>query len=275
MFLGRTIMQPLLLDLRVHLRVPEDRPGRSAAIRRDFSTLLVGRRDRERDDLPGSAGGRAAARAGLRLHPRDRRPRARADAGVGRRRREGRRRARSRRCSRRSSCSRSRAFIPADAGAPHVHWFYLLTLLPLAAVMSASLGLTIGTRVQPRQVPLIFSLLVIPMTFLGAVYYPWKNLTPLPWLKIDRARQPARLHERRACASRSPTACRTCPRSRSTSRSIGFTVRVPEARHRRLQEARPELTERTELVAEGSGPLARASFTATSASRSWSIHSPS
>jgi ABC-2 type transport system permease protein len=49
--------------------------------------------------------------------------------------------------------------------------------------MSAALGLTIGTRVEPRQVPLIFSLLVIPMTFLGAVYYPWKNLTPLPWLK--------------------------------------------------------------------------------------------
>src|SRR5262249_53560586 len=44
--------------------------------------------------------------------------------------------------------------------------------------------LTIGTRVEPRQVPLIFSLLVIPMTFLGAVYYPWKNLTPLPWLKV-------------------------------------------------------------------------------------------
>jgi ABC-2 type transport system permease protein len=50
--------------------------------------------------------------------------------------------------------------------------------------LSASLGLTIGTRVQPRQVPLIFSLLVIPMTFLGAVYYPWRNLTPVPWLKI-------------------------------------------------------------------------------------------
>ena len=49
--------------------------------------------------------------------------------------------------------------------------------------MSAALGLTIGTRVEPRQVPLIFSLLVIPMTFLGAVYYPWKSLTPLPWLK--------------------------------------------------------------------------------------------
>ena len=75
------------------------------------------------------------------------------------------------------------AFIPATPVHLHVQWFYLLTILPLAAVMSAAMGLTIGTRVEPRQVPLIFSLLVIPMTFLGAVYYPWKNLTPLPWLK--------------------------------------------------------------------------------------------
>jgi ABC-2 type transport system permease protein len=75
-------------------------------------------------------------------------------------------------------------FIPANDVHLSVHWPYLVTLLPLAAVMSAAFGLTIGTRVEPRQVPLIFSLLVIPMTFLGAVYYPWINLTPLPWLKV-------------------------------------------------------------------------------------------
>jgi ABC-2 type transport system permease protein len=73
--------------------------------------------------------------------------------------------------------------IPATPVHINVHWLSLITLLPLAAAMSACFGLTIGTRVEPRQVPLIFSLLVIPMTFLGAVYYPWKNLTPLPWLK--------------------------------------------------------------------------------------------
>jgi ABC-2 type transporter len=50
-------------------------------------------------------------------------------------------------------------------------------------VLGASLGLTVGTRVQPRQVALVFSLLVLPMTFLGAVYYPWQGLEPLPWLK--------------------------------------------------------------------------------------------
>jgi ABC-2 type transport system permease protein len=75
------------------------------------------------------------------------------------------------------------AFIPATPVHLSVHWPYLLTILPLAAFMSAALGLTIGTRVEPRQVPLIFSLLVIPMTFLGAVYYPWQSLSPLPWLK--------------------------------------------------------------------------------------------
>jgi len=75
-------------------------------------------------------------------------------------------------------------FIPATPVHLSVHWLYLITLLPLAAAMSAAFGLTIGTRVEPRQVPLIFSLLVIPMTFLGAVYYPWRNLTPLPWLKV-------------------------------------------------------------------------------------------
>jgi len=74
-------------------------------------------------------------------------------------------------------------FIPATPVHINVHWFSLLTLLPLCAAMSATFGLTIGTRVEPRQVPLIFSLLVIPMTFLGAVYYPWQSLTPLPWLK--------------------------------------------------------------------------------------------
>ena len=76
-------------------------------------------------------------------------------------------------------------FIPANKVHLSVHWPYLVTLLPLAAVMRAAFGLTIGTRVEPRQVPLIFSLLVIPMTFLGAVYYPWRTLTPLP---VERVR---------------------------------------------------------------------------------------
>ncbi len=73
--------------------------------------------------------------------------------------------------------------VPATDVHFDVNWLVLVTFLPLAAVLGASLGLTVGTRVEPRQVPLVFSLLVLPMTFLGAVYYPWQGLEPLPWLK--------------------------------------------------------------------------------------------
>ncbi|MFP3900438.1 MAG: ABC transporter permease [Acidimicrobiia bacterium] len=73
--------------------------------------------------------------------------------------------------------------VPASEVRIVIDWPIALTFLPLAAVLSASLGLTVGTRVEPRQVSLIFSLLVIPMTFLGAVYYPWERLDALPVLK--------------------------------------------------------------------------------------------
>lgn len=29
----------------------------------------------------------------------------------------------------------------------------------------------------------MFSIIVIPVTFLGATYYPWAQLDPIPWLK--------------------------------------------------------------------------------------------
>ena len=74
-------------------------------------------------------------------------------------------------------------FIPVAHVTLTVDCLRLLTLLPLAAVTGASLGLVIGTRVSPRQVPLVFGLVVIPITFLGATYYSWESLSPIPWLK--------------------------------------------------------------------------------------------
>lgn len=75
------------------------------------------------------------------------------------------------------------AVVPATSVHITVRWPLLLTVMPLAALLGASLGLTIGTRAEPRQVPLIFSVIVIPITFLGATYYPWERLAPIAWLK--------------------------------------------------------------------------------------------
>jgi ABC-2 type transport system permease protein len=76
------------------------------------------------------------------------------------------------------------AVVPATPVHLNVRPLELATVLPLAALLGASLGLAIGTRVNPRQVPLLFGVVVIPITFLGATYYPWSTLTPIPWLKV-------------------------------------------------------------------------------------------
>ena len=97
---------------------------------------------------------------------------------------------------RRCSCSRS----PPSCRPPPVHldinWPVLLTLAPLACYMCGALGLTFGTRFDPRTVPLLFGIIVIPLTFLGCIYYPWQSLEPIRWLQIARAREPARVHVR-------------------------------------------------------------------------------
>jgi ABC-2 type transport system permease protein len=74
-------------------------------------------------------------------------------------------------------------FIPVTPVHLHVRVGLLIAAVPLATLLGASLGLTIGTRAEPRQVPLVFSVIVIPITFLGATYYPWTRLSPIPWLK--------------------------------------------------------------------------------------------
>ena len=76
------------------------------------------------------------------------------------------------------------AFIPATPVQLDAQWILVFTLLPLTAFTGAALGLVMGTRVDPRRVPLLFGVVVIPMTFLGATYYPWALLSGIKWLQL-------------------------------------------------------------------------------------------
>lgn len=76
-------------------------------------------------------------------------------------------------------------FIPASHVQAHVSsWLLLALVLILASLTAGALGLTIGTAVKPQQIGLIFGVVVIPITFLGCVYYPWAALTHIRWLQI-------------------------------------------------------------------------------------------
>ena len=74
-------------------------------------------------------------------------------------------------------------FVPATAVNLDFHWLILLTITPLACLCASSLGLMFGTLFQPRTVPILFGVIVVPLTFLGCVYYPWAQLSAIPWLK--------------------------------------------------------------------------------------------
>ncbi len=65
-----------------------------------------------------------------------------------------------------------------------ISWPVLLTLVPLACIMSGALGLMFGTMFDPRTVPMLFGVILIPITFLGCTYYSWQALEPIRWLQI-------------------------------------------------------------------------------------------
>ena len=75
--------------------------------------------------------------------------------------------------------------IPAKAVYPDIHnWFLLAAVLVLSSLLAGALGLSIGSVVSPRHIGLVFSIIVVPITFLGCVYYPWAGLEKIRWLQI-------------------------------------------------------------------------------------------
>jgi ABC-2 type transport system permease protein len=70
-----------------------------------------------------------------------------------------------------------------------VHWWIVLTLIPLACVAMTSLGLLLGTTFEPRNIGLMFGFVVLPLVFLGGTYYQWTRLSLVHvggfhWLQI-------------------------------------------------------------------------------------------
>ena len=60
-----------------------------------------------------------------------------------------------------------------------LHWWIIVTFVPLACVAMAGLGLVLGTSFEPRNIGLMFGFIILPITFLGGTYYPWNKLAPV------------------------------------------------------------------------------------------------
>jgi ABC-2 type transport system permease protein len=60
-----------------------------------------------------------------------------------------------------------------------LHWWLIVTFVPLACIAMAGLGLVLGTSFEPRNIGLMFGFIILPITFLGGTYYSWTKLAPV------------------------------------------------------------------------------------------------
>ena len=77
--------------------------------------------------------------------------------------------------------------VHASGQAPHVHvtnWVLLALILVTASLLTAALGLLLGTMMDPRKMQMLFAVILLPATMLGCVYYPWSALQSIRWLQI-------------------------------------------------------------------------------------------
>ncbi len=77
--------------------------------------------------------------------------------------------------------------VHAAGQAPHVHvtnWLLLAVILVTASLLTASLGMLLGTLMDPRKMQMLFAAILLPATMLGCVYYPWAALHHIRWLQI-------------------------------------------------------------------------------------------
>jgi len=77
--------------------------------------------------------------------------------------------------------------VHAAGQGPHVHvtnWFLFALIMVASATLTASLGLLLGTVMDPRKMQVMFAVILLPATMLGCVYYPWSALHSIRWLQI-------------------------------------------------------------------------------------------
>lgn len=77
--------------------------------------------------------------------------------------------------------------VHAAGQAPHVHvtnWFLFALIMVASATLTATLGMLLGTLMDPRKMQVMFAVVLLPATMLGCVYYPWSALHSIRWLQI-------------------------------------------------------------------------------------------
>lgn len=74
--------------------------------------------------------------------------------------------------------------LPGGLQVAGANWVAFAALLIAGAFVGASLGLVLGTSVDAQRINVVFAVVLTPLLFTGATFYPWQSLGSLRWFQI-------------------------------------------------------------------------------------------
>ena len=74
--------------------------------------------------------------------------------------------------------------LPGGLGLHDPDWFAVVALMIAGPIAGSAIGLVLGTAVEARRINLAFAIVLTPLLFTGATFYPWSSLDHLRWFQI-------------------------------------------------------------------------------------------
>jgi ABC-2 type transport system permease protein len=74
--------------------------------------------------------------------------------------------------------------LPGGIDLAHASWPGLLVMVVVGSAAGATIGLVLGTAVPPNRISVAFAVVLTPLIFTGATFYPWEALDRLRWFQV-------------------------------------------------------------------------------------------
>ena len=74
--------------------------------------------------------------------------------------------------------------LPGGVEFGDIYWPGFVAVMLVGALAGAALGLVLGTTIDARQINVVFAVVLTPLLFTGAAFYPWAALDSLRWFQV-------------------------------------------------------------------------------------------
>jgi ABC-2 type transport system permease protein len=74
--------------------------------------------------------------------------------------------------------------LPGGVEFGDISWPGFVAVMLIGPLAGAAVGLVLGTAVEARQINVVFAVVLTPLLFTGATFYPWAALDSLRWFQI-------------------------------------------------------------------------------------------